>query len=264
MLFFEQAISPKTLAWGWAAALLGWFWPMATMAQSQPLQELARRLIPLQKLPEDPYSVDNYVFLPALERKAKQLPRFFRPKTGCDFTEPGHYLPINLDADGQLDVIYSGICAPYDHTVIFLNQKGRMVKLANEQGRLMSVSQRLAGSIVDIFKQGCCCDYLNQQTTLVIGQQGSLARHVIYFHRNTQVMVEDIKEIMASGKLRPIPSESNETIEDLCDINEKELQEFPTLTNTKVVQLRRQGDWALVVYALSGQESWLGWAKVID
>jgi hypothetical protein len=237
----------------------GW----ATAATGQPLgqEELVRRLQPLQ-VPRGHQvdSTDYYSFLPVFKVGPKKLSRLFRPKVNCDFVEPACYSPIDLDADGQLDVIYSGICDPYDRTFIFLYQKGKMIKLANELGQVVSVVQHPGGSVVDVFKQGCCCDYLNQQTSIVIDRQGNLAQHTIYFHRDTQVTIGEEKEIIANGPMRWQPNRIPE--QDLCSDEDTAATQYPVLTNTKVVQLYREGPWALVACPQNAHEAWLGWVEL--
>jgi hypothetical protein len=261
-IFFGQKFYNPSLK-GSVLPLLFYGWSMVAVGQSLAPEELLRRLGPLQvPLGHQVDSTDYYSFSQVFKAGAKQPSRLFRPNVDCNDVEMECYSPVDLNADGQLDVIYSGICDPYDRTFIFLYQNGQMVELTNLPGRVVSVAQHATGAVVDIFYNGCCCDYLNRQIVLKIDQQGNFAKHTIYFHRDTQVVIGQVQEIILSGVMRWQPNWN--PAEDLCNDGDSTAVQYPVLANTKVVQLYRQGDWTLVACPQNAHEAWLGWVQVTD
>lgn len=82
---------------------------------------------------------------------------------GCPSANLSQFHSIDLDGDGDEDLIFNGACNPYDHVVIFWNNEGKFEKAWDAPGQIILIQQdnhRVGAAY--IFQDACCCNYYNQ------------------------------------------------------------------------------------------------------
>lgn len=173
-----------------------------------------------------------------------------------------YYHVIDLNLDGLNDFIYSGPCLPYDGTSIFLNDGSRLNRVFEYAGQIVSIKKLSDRTIVTLFKKSCCCDYNSDLVDVTIHRDAPVEERWISFFGSTEVEVDKMEKVKVNGILRTQPEVIDIEIKDSCT---DEMLKGNHLKNIEkkieVVQLKRDGNWRLVLYPEDKKQSWIGWIK---
>ena len=177
-------------------------------------------------------------------------------------TKWDYYHVVDLDLDGLNDFIYSGPCLPYDGTSIFLNDGSRLNRVFEYAGQIVSLKKLGDRTIITLFKKSCCCDYNSDLVDVIIHRNAPVEERWISFFGNTKVDVDKMEKLKVNGILRTQPEVIDIETKDNCT---DEILKGNHLKNiektTEVIQLKRDGNWRLVVYPEDKKQSWIGWIK---
>lgn len=174
-----------------------------------------------------------------------------------------YYHVIDLNNDGLKDLIYSGPCLPYPQTGIFLNDGQSLKNMHDYAGQIVSIENKPDRTIVNIFKEFCCCDYFSDYIEVTIHNDSHVDKNQISFEGNTQTKFDKLTELKVKGILRTSPELNDKGKNDDCSdqiIKGNHLAYINKLTT--VFQLKQSGQWRLILYPVDKLHSWIGWIKV--
>ncbi|MBL4585804.1 MAG: hypothetical protein JKX84_01905 [Flavobacteriales bacterium] len=184
------------------------------------------------------------------------------PTNDCDIDpnfSTSNYHVKDLNKDGLKDLIYSGSCAPYFQTYIYINTGKELELKTKIAGKIRGISNS-EETILYIHKQPCCCDNTVWFVTVFIKADGSIDRHTIEFSGNTELKDGEIEETLVKGVLRSTPEIDDLERKDDCS---DELIIGNHVINIdvpeKVYVLAKKGKWNLVLYNNTANHSWIGW-----
>jgi hypothetical protein len=173
------------------------------------------------------------------------------------------YHVIDLNNDGLKDLIYSGPCHPYSQTDIFLNDGMTLRQIHDYPGELVSIDKKTDRTVINIFKEFCCCDYYSDYIQVTIHNDSHIDKNQITFEGNTQIKVDKLTEVKVKGILRTSPELNDKEKKDDCTdkiIKGNHLTYIDKLTT--VFQITQSGQWLLILYPVDKMNSWIGWIKV--
>jgi hypothetical protein len=174
-----------------------------------------------------------------------------------------YYHVIDLNNDGLKDLIYSGPCLPYPQTGIFLSDGVSLTRVHDYAGKVISIENKPGRTIINIFKEFCCCDYFSDYKEVIIRNDSHFDKNQISFEGNTQIKFDKLREIKVKGVLRTSPELNDTEKKDDCSdqiIKGNHLAYIKKLTT--VFQLNQSGQWRLILYPVDKFNSWIGWIKV--
>ncbi|HTE23947.1 hypothetical protein [Flavitalea sp.] len=184
----------------------------------------------------------------------------------CDdqsFRKWDSYHVVDLNNDGIDDLIYSGPCRPYPQTGIFLNDGQKLKQIHDSPGQIIALEQTTKGTIINILKEACCCDYFSEYTAITIYNDSGVDKNVITFDGNTKITLDKLHETEIKGTLRSSPKINDIVKKDDCSeetIKGNHVRYISKLT--KVVELTSSGKWRLVFYPENKKQSWIGWIRL--
>jgi len=229
------------------------FLTLSVASKAQTLGDIEERLGLLSK--KEKWSYDTTGF--------SKLPRF---NHHCD-TENQHpfdyYHVVDLDMDGKNDLIYSGPCNPYFQTTIFLNDGLKLKPVHDYPGLIVSIEMKTDNKTVNIFKESIACDKFSELIRVTIHNDSQIQTNQIAFHANTKVQMDVLLESKAQGVLRTTPEVNDIVKEDNCSGEPKKGNHLLYLGKlTNVFELKREGQWRLILYPMNSMNSWIGWIRV--
>ena len=225
---------------------------LSTVSSGQTLFDIEKRLKLLNNPADLVYDTTGF----------SKLPPFNYFCDGENQHKWDNYHIVDLNNDGVDDLIYSGPCMPYSQTGIFLNDGQKLKQIHDSPGQIVALEQSTNGTIVNILKEACCCDYFSDYIEIRIHSDCTVDKNVITFEGNTEITLDSLQEIKITGTLRKSP-EINE-IEKKDDCSEQIIRGNHLLAISKltsVVELTRSGNWRLVLYPEDKMQSWIGWIK---
>jgi hypothetical protein len=227
---------------------------LTAVSYAQPLTDIAKRLKLLEEQPEFIYDVSGFSSLPKLDYH-------------CDNenqNKSDYYHVVDLNNDGLKDLIYSGPCAPYYQTAIFINTGRVFRKLYDNPGKITSLEKDTSSTIINIFKEACCCEFYSQYIQLTINNKSQLGRNTIVFGAQTKITVGTrLREEKVVGTLRTTPHVNDVLKRNECNdavVRGNQLKRIYDFSN--IIQLNKVGPWWLVLYPESSERSWVGWMKL--
>jgi hypothetical protein len=219
-------------------------------SNAQTLTDIEKRLRLLDNRVEWTYDTTGFSKLPKLEYD-------------CDGENENpwdYYHVVDLNNDGLKDLIYSGPCHPYSQTDIFLNNGQTLKQVHDYPGELISIEKKADGTVVNVFKEFCCCDYYSDYIQLTIYNDSHVEKNQITFEGNTEVKFDRLIELKVKGRLRTTPELNDKDHKDECTDQEIKGNHLAYIKNpTKVIQLKQSGQWRLVLYSVDKTNSWIGW-----
>lgn len=225
----------------------------AVISYGQTLEGLRTRLSLLEKSADFRFDTTGFSKLPKID---------FR----CDNKNVNisdNYHVADLNNDGRNDLIYSGPCAATMQTGIFLNTGRSFRKVYDKSGKIISIEAFETKTVINIFKEACCCEFFSQYTEVIIDQNSEVTRNTIVFGANTRISVSSrLKEDKVMGTLRTTPQVNDVIKRDDCNNTIKGNQLTRIHDFKDVVQLHRAGPWWLVLYPENSERSWIGWMKL--
>jgi hypothetical protein len=227
------------------------FLGLATGLNAQTLASIEKRLRLLEKRQDWIYDTLGLSSLPKLEYQC------YEDQSSLNFCHL-----VDLNKDGRKDLIYSGPCKPYYQTGIFFNTGRDLKMFQNYPGKLVSIEKDRDKTIVNILKGSCCCDYYSEYIEITIWNDSRVEKNTITFEGNTEIKLDQLKELEIKGVLRTSPEINDKKREDDCSDQLIEGNHLVRLKNlTTVVQLSSSGEWKLVLYAPDRENSYVGWIK---
>jgi hypothetical protein len=227
---------------------------LTAFSYAQPLADVAKRLKLLETQPEFIYDASGF----------SELPKF---EYGCDNENQNisdYYHVADLNNDGLMDLIYSGPCAPYYQTAIFINTGRVFRKIYDNPGKIISLEKDESTTVINILKEACCCEFYSQYTQLTINNKSQVAKNTIVFGAKTKITVGSrLKEEKVVGTIRTTPHVNDVIKRDECSdavVRGNQLKRIHDFSN--IIQLNKTGPWWLVLYSESGERSWVGWMKL--
>jgi hypothetical protein len=173
-----------------------------------------------------------------------------------------YYHVVDLNHDGLNDFIYSGPCLPYDQTSIFINDGSRLKRVFEYAGQIVSIKQLSDRTILTVFKESCCCDYNSDLVDITIHHDSKVEERWITFFGSTEIQVDKMEKLKVSGILRTHPELNDSDKKDNCTDEMLKGNHLKNIVKpTEVIQLRRDGNWRLVLYPEDKKQSWIGWIK---
>lgn len=169
---------------------------------------------------------------------------------------------VDLNKDGQKDLIYSGPCQPYSQTAIFINNGAKLKKVYEYSGALTSIKSDDEQTIISILMQPMGCIYYADYIQVAIGLDTKIKKHTIEYHTDTKIGVADtIEKKHLSGVLRTQPIVNDSIHKDACTSDIFIGNQITKLTNKEVVIIDTQNKWSQVLYKKNEDYSIIGWMK---
>jgi hypothetical protein len=225
----------------------------AVLSYGQTLEGLRARLSLLEKSADFHFDTAGFSKLPKIDYR-------------CDnknVNTSDYYHVVDLDNDGRNDLIFSGPCETTLKTGIFLNTGRGFRRVYDNPGKIISIEAFETQTVINIFKEACCCEFFSQYTEVIIGQNSEVTRNTIVFGPNTRISVSSrLKEDKVMGTLRTTPQVNDVIKRDDCNNTIKGNQLTRIHGFKDVIQLNRDGPWWLVLYPENRERSWIGWMKL--
>lgn len=171
-----------------------------------------------------------------------------------------NFLPIDLNNDGLLDLIFSGPCDPYDQTSIYINERNQLILIHESAGKVNYIEKKTDKTIINIRKEPCCCDIEYSNTEVTIDKNLGTVWNSITYVQNTKMDGKPI-ELMVSGVLRRSPVINDAEKKDECNQIFKGNHLINISKPSRVIQLTRLSHWRLVLYPITKTSSMIGWVK---
>jgi hypothetical protein len=170
----------------------------------------------------------------------------------------------DLNQDGLNDLIYTGSCAPYSETVIFLNEGKSFKQVYSSGGAVIAIEKKGDITEVIIFAEACCCMHFSDLFIAQIGKDDTCQEQSIAFHTDTELSLGQviITERM-SGTVRTTPKVNNKPQKDECTDEQYIGNTLITVKNEAVTVLNKKGKWVLVLVAEDSEQSLIGWMKTM-
>jgi hypothetical protein len=173
-----------------------------------------------------------------------------------------YYSVVDLNNDGQNDLIYSGPCMPYSETFIYVTEANRLLLLYQGAGDIISMESVSDQTKVNSLREAIGCLSSSELTEIII--QGSLPPiiHSIEYHVLPKKNFENLMMIKVKGILRTSPRKDDIDHKDGCEQVFKGNQLESIEEETEVIQLDQQGEWKLVLYDQNKFHSVIGWIQI--
>lgn len=171
----------------------------------------------------------------------------------------------DLDNDGDQDLIFNGPCTPYNHVIIYLNQKGKLNQVWDSPGEVIGIPQDEEGAEILVWNEGCCCEFYNSAHSIHF--QKSAAKPIVeslMWHQDIEIEADFFtKSLMASGIFRTIPLIDDIPKKAVCD-DEMLIgnQDFVLKSPTNAYQIAIQDGMQLIAVEVSPQSWKLGWQQL--
>jgi hypothetical protein len=176
------------------------FFGLIGVSYGQTLAEIEKRLGLLDNHVELKYDTTGLSTLPKFEYFCDdhfEAYEFPENKSKWDY-----YHVIDLNNDGLKDLLYSGPCLPYDQTGIFLNDGLSLKQIHSYPGQIISIEQKINGTIIETLKEFCCCDYFSDYVEVIIRNDSQVDKNEITFEGNTKIKLDKLVMIKVIGVLR--------------------------------------------------------------
>ena len=168
----------------------------------------------------------------------------------------------DLNHDGLDDLIYSGPCAPYLETVIYINRGESFEKVYGHPGKLLAIDANEKGSDIYILKNSCCCDNYNKLQKIAIRGSGVVDEHYVYYHFETNPhKSRQMSDQNLSGMLRTSPFINDLKTKNPCTDEEITGNQLRKLDEENVVVLFSRNEWLLVMAPDGENRSMIGWVN---
>ena len=227
---------------------------LTNVAYAQPITEVAKRLKLLETSPEFAFDATGFSSLPKFDYHCDN-----ENQKGSDF-----YHVVDLNNDGQNDLIYSGPCKPYNQTAVFLNTGRVLRKLFDNPGKIISLEKAGASTVINILKEACCCEFYSQYIQVTINEKSQVTKNTIVFSAKTKITLGTrLKAEKVVGTLRTTPHVNDAIKRDECNdavVRGNQLKRIHDFED--IIQLNKVGPWWLVLYPESSERSWVGWMKL--
>ncbi len=184
-----------------------------------------------------------------------------------DYTCNGHVPKRNahvcdLNQDGLKDLIFTGSCAPYPETVIFLNQGKSFKKVYASGGKVIAIEKKGDITEIMIFAEACCCIRFSNLFIAQIGKDNTCQKQSITFHTDTELSLgQTLPNKKMSGTIRTTPKVNNKPQKDECTNERRIGNKLITIKNEEITVLDQKGKWILVLVAKHTEQSIIGWIK---
>lgn len=189
-----------------------------------------------------------------------RLPKFTLSCKIDDKNNWNNFLPIDLNNDGLLDLLFSGPCDPYDHTSIYINERNQLILIHESAGKVNSIEKSIDKTIINIRKEPCCCDSEYSNTEVTIDKNLGTLWNTITYVKNTKMDDKPI-ELIVSGVLRSSPVANDVEMKNECNQLLKGNHLINISKPSRVIQLTRLGQWRLVLYPVTKTSSTIGWLQ---
>lgn len=172
---------------------------------------------------------------------------------------------VDLDNDGDQDLIFDGPCAPYKQVIIYINDGGKLRIIWDEPGEVISVSQHEEGSEVLVWNEACCCN--NYKSLSSIGIQKLEEKpnvESLSWHQNIQVPINFYtKSQQAIGVFRSSPFIEDQVRKDECT-GESVIgnQDFILENQVSAFKITSQGNMQLLAVEVLPNCWNLGWQEI--
>jgi hypothetical protein len=174
-----------------------------------------------------------------------------------------YYSVVDLNQDGQDDLIYSGPCLPYSQTSIYVTEANRLLLLYDHVGTVISMEDLVTQTKINSLREAIGCDFASELTEIII--EGSLPPviHSIEYRVLPKKNFENLTNIKVKGILRTSPRKDDADKKDVCsETIYKGNQLLNIEEETEVIQLGHEGEWKLVLYDQNKFHSIIGWIHV--
>lgn len=173
-----------------------------------------------------------------------------------------YYSVVDLNNDGQNDLIYSGPCMPNSGTYIYVTEANRLLLLYHGGGDIISMESVGKQTRINSLNGAIGC--LNESYLTEIIIEGTLPPiiHSIEYHVLPKKNFENLMMIKVKGILRKSPRKDDIDHKDGCEQFYKGNQLLNIEEETEVIQLDQQGEWKLVLYDQNKFHSVIGWIQI--
>lgn len=227
---------------------------MTVYSFGQKLSDIGKRL----KLLENPgaFQYDTTGF--------SSLPKF---DNHCDNNNENpfdYYHVVDLNNDGQSELIYSGPCKPSDQTIIYLRKGNKLGKVAAFLGKIVAIDKQRSATSLHIFREMCCCNPFNDFIHVMIDNESAITKNTITFGTDTRIRISSrLKEEKVMGTIRTSPKVYDVPKADECKRQVYKGNQLRRIEGFKnVIQLSQAGSWWLVLYPENRERSWMGWMRL--
>ena len=217
----------------------------------QTLSDVGKRLKLLAEPGIFQYDTAGFSALPKIDNYCDN-----ENKNASDF-----YHLVDLNNDGQTDLLYSGTCKPSGQTIIYLRTGNKLKKVGAFQGKIVAVDKYENGSQLHIMKEVCCCYPFNEFTQVMIDSGSNITKNTITFGTDTRIRLNNrLKEEKVMGTIRTSPKVYDVPKADECKRQVYRGNQLRRIEGFKnVIQLSQSGTWWLVLYPETSERSWIGW-----
>lgn len=173
-----------------------------------------------------------------------------------------YYSVVDLNNDGQNDLIYSGPCMVYSQTSIYVTEANRLLLLYDQPGGIISMEFVGTQTRTNILREANGCLSSSELTEIIIEGTSSPIVHSIEIHVLPKKNFQNLTYIKVKGILRWSPRKDDVDHKDGCEQVYKGNQLLNIEEETEVIQLDQQGEWKLVLYDQNKFHSVIGWIQI--
>ncbi|MBI3221099.1 MAG: hypothetical protein HYZ44_16425 [Bacteroidetes bacterium] len=172
-----------------------------------------------------------------------------------------YYSVVDLNKDGQNDLIYSGFCMPYSKTFIWVTEANRLLLLYQGAGDIISMESAGKQTRINVLNGAIGCISESYLTEIMIEATLPPVVHSIEYHVLPKKNFVNLTNIKVKGILRTSPRKDDVDHKDGCEQVFKGNQLESIEEEAEVIQLDQKGEWKLVLYDQNKFHSVIGWIQ---
>ena len=181
-----------------------------------------------------------------------------------EHVEANYLHVLDLNHDGEDDILFSGPCNPYPQVGIFLNRGDHFDNVYSRGGEIVAIEKGADEVKIYALFRVCCAGDENWLEEITVGRKSVLISHTVNFNESTKLNLDcKLKLVKLKGILRTTPTKNDSIMKDPGTDREIFGNRILELKKPeRVIQLHTQGEWALVMVRKSSSTSVIGWLSL--